>query len=369
MKKGISVITPTEGRPHLVKRLLFSLQKARENFQGEVEIIIIDSSEGPVAEEIQKTCLAHNALYLRGTKSVREKRNLGIKQAKFEIILCIDSDCEADKDLLNQHFSTYERYPFVGGCAGVTLFRGERSWVWKILELTPFLDSFSFAAKYPYLMWAPCSNFSFKKSVIKNIGGFRTDWPFNLGGDDLDLTLRMTEKGFLIKGNKDAIVFHTTETWNKLGAVVERIWRWGRMSFHVAQAHPRLLYHDIPRFPIVFIFMVVIGLLFSLKQFFTGLAIPTIGLLSFWVFYAVVSRVLRNSSSPLLYVIISRIFITIYEFGQVYESIKHKSVIMLFKRLTFSEDEIINEWGSEITYTWTLILTMVTLLVFIAYMV
>ena len=54
MKKGISVITPTEGRPHLVKRLLFSLQKARENFQGEVEIIIIDSSEGPVAVSVSR---------------------------------------------------------------------------------------------------------------------------------------------------------------------------------------------------------------------------------------------------------------------------------------------------------------------------
>jgi len=358
-EKAISVITPTQGRVHLIGRLLASLYEARSSFRGESEVIIIDSSALQEAGKIQELCSRYDAKYVRGSKSVREKRNLGIKKARFDIILCIDSDCEADEGLLNQHLVTYEQYPEIAGCVGITRFRGDRTWIWKMLEFTPFLDSFRFAEKYPYVMWAPCSNLSFRKHAVESIGMFRTDWPFKLGGDDLDLSLRLTEAGFLIKSNERAIVYHTTETWNRLQSVLERIWRWGRMNFHIAQSHPYLLTHDIPRFPVIFAFVVAIALLSIPMHPLIGLALPVIAILVFLLIYTIVVFMmlgLRWSSSP--YVLVSRALLVLFEFGRIYESVKYKDINLLFKRIIFSQDEITNGWGKEIVYAWALLLTL-----------
>ena len=356
---AISIITPTEGRTHLVEKLLASLYKARKNFHGKSEAIIIDSSATQEANKIRELCSRYDARYVRGSKSVREKRNLGIEKARFDIILCIDSDCEADEDLLNQHLAMYEQYPEIAGCAGVTRFRGGRSWVWKVLEFTPFLDGFHFAEKYPYVMWAPCSNLSFRKQAVKSIGMFRTDWPFKLGGDDLDLSLRLTEAGLLIKSNEKAIVYHTTETWNRLRSVLERIWRWGRMNFYIAQAHPHLLVYDIPRFPVAFVFVVAIALLALPLHPLIGFALPVIAILTFLLIHTMgTSMMLDFKRSSFPFMLLARALLVLFEFGRIYEAVKHKDKNLLFKRIVFSQNEIINGWSNEVVYAWALLMAM-----------
>ena len=193
-------------------------------------------------------------------------RNMGVKAARHNIILFIDSDCEATPNLLVEHFQQYGALAHISGVLGLTRFEGPRTWVWSVLRYTSLLDSFSFAEKYPYAMWGPTANLSITKEIIEKAGYFQEKLPFHLGGDDLDLTLRITEHGYYIKCNPQAVVLHTTVTWNKFKVLVERSWRWGRMEYYTFMNHPQLRYNDFPKpIPQLLLWVILGAVLMAVK--------------------------------------------------------------------------------------------------------
>jgi len=231
---GISVVVPTRGRVRLLERLLCSLDKARSQFEYPVEILIVDDSPAPARQEIERLCRDYQAEYLPGTSSVREKRNLGIRESRYAIILFVDSDCEVTPSLFDEHIKEYrENNLTIGGVVGVTEFVGEDSWMWGVIERTQFLNAFSFARRMEFALWATCSNTSYRKDILEELGGFETDWPMKLGADDVDLGIRLGKAGYRLRCNSDAIVFHTRETWNSFSAVWKRAFRWGRLDVHL----------------------------------------------------------------------------------------------------------------------------------------
>jgi GT2 family glycosyltransferase len=231
---GISVVVPTRGRVRLLERLLHSLDKARAQFEHPVEILIVDDSSEPAQQEIEQLCRNNRARYLPGTLSVREKRNLGIKEARYAIVLFVDSDCEVTPNLFDEHIKGYlEDDPTTGGVVGVTEFIGKDSWMWNVIERTQFLNAFSFARRMEFAPWATCSNTSYRKKILLELGGFETNWPMKLGADDVDLGLRLSKAGFRLRCNPEAIVFHTRETWSSLSAAWKRAFRWGQMDVHL----------------------------------------------------------------------------------------------------------------------------------------
>lgn len=231
---GISVVVPTRGRVRLLERLLCSLDKARSKFEYPVEILIVDDSPAPARQEIEQFCRVYQAEYLPGTSSVREKRNLGIRESRYAIILFVDSDCEVTPSLFDEHIKGYrENNLTIGGVVGVTEFVGEDSWTWDVIERTQFLNAFSFANRMEFAPWATCSNTSYRKDVLEKLGGFEIDWPLKLGADDADLGLRLGKAGYRLRCNPNAVAFHTRETWNSFSAVWKRAFRWGRMDVHL----------------------------------------------------------------------------------------------------------------------------------------
>lgn len=231
---GISVVVPTRGRARLLERLLRSLNEARSQFEYPSEILIVDNSPELTRLELEQLCRNYQARYLPGTPSVREKRNLGIKEAYYAIVLFVDSDCAVTSHLFDEHIKGYqENDPSIGGVVGVTEFVGEDSWMWDVIERTQFLNAFSFAQRMEFAPWATCSNTSYRKDVLEELGGFETDWPLKLGADDADLGLRLGKAGYRLHCNPNAVVFHTRETWSSFSAVWKRAFRWGRMDVHL----------------------------------------------------------------------------------------------------------------------------------------
>lgn len=51
------------------------------------------------------------------------------------------------------------------------------------------------------------NNVSFKKSVLEEIGMFEENFPFKLGGDDLDMTYRVTKAGYMIGSAPNAVTY------------------------------------------------------------------------------------------------------------------------------------------------------------------
>lgn len=359
----ISTITPCHGRVPLVEKLLVSLEVSRANLGDLSESILIDSSSYEEGEGIRALCQRYGAIYLRGSLSVREKRNLGIENAQYDLILFIDSDCEADPLLLYEHVREYEQFQHISGVLGPVHFDGPKSWVWSFLKHTPFLDSFAFAEKYPYAMWGPTANLSLRKQVIQEVGQFLTQLPFHLGADDLDLTLRVTERGFHIKCNPNAVVRHTTETWNQFSAICERTWRWGRMEYYTFRNHPKLCYPDFPKPIVLILFLMVCSLLLVPFKGWSVMFVPLLWAGLYFVLDFVFRSMIETHSLD-RGILIAQSLMAIYQVGTVVEFLHNRDFRFITKRTMFAPGQVIAELQGQVRRMWAVILaSMITFVI------
>ena len=211
-------------------------------------------------------CVQFDAQYFVCADSVRKKRNFGIEHASLPYILFLDSDVIASPGLLTSHAETWmsnQEEKELGGTFGVTEFSGLKNYWWRILELTTFTDSFGFAKKYPYVSWCIGNNVSFRKSVLFQVGKFEENLPFKLGGDDLDLSYRITKANYLIKCVPTAVTYHSTSTWNHWRAIHDRAKRWGTMEYYLLKRHPELAHNRLPMTGDVIAFFTVLFYILS----------------------------------------------------------------------------------------------------------
>lgn len=334
----ISIVIPTWNREKLVESLLSSLDEARSAYQyGKTEVILVDSSEGTAKEQIQESCKRHDAAYLEGSNSVRKKRNKGIDAAQYEVICFIDSDVTVCKDLLNIHAQTFleDDDDRLAGSFGLTEFVGKKSFWWKILEHTTYLDSFKFARMFPYQSWTIGNNVAFYKRVLLEIGKFREDLPFKLGGDDLEMTYRVTKQGYRIKSAPQAVAWHSRETWNHAEAIHNRTKRWGSMEYHIKTMHPELFVNCIPKTGVMFLpFLVFLCVLSGAQRSFLPLIFLGIWfLLNLICVY--ISDTREKPANPFFY-LVGKLIKTNYRGYFMRESMKHGDFSCLYKEMSFS---------------------------------
>jgi len=343
-KMDFSIIIPTWNRSELVDRLLESLYDERKTYSfGATEVLIIDSSEGREKETILSACKKYDATYIHGTDSVRQKRNLGIKSAKYPYIIFIDSDVRVKEGLLDNYASSYQNMPLqfkIGGILGLTVFEGPMTFWWKILSITPFVDAFSFAKKYPFHSWTIGNNVSFKKNVLEEIGMFEENLPYKLGGDDLELSYRVTKAGYMIGSAPDAVTYHSRNTWNNFSAIIDRAKRWGSMEVMICTIHPELYKLIIPKNYVIFCLALIIG---GITCFITKSWIFLIGLIVWCLSINIVNYVIDGISNKFknpIYYLLSKCIAGLYEFFRVKTSIQKKHLDVFLKGMLFNSFQI-----------------------------
>lgn len=339
---NISIVIPTNGRVNLVERLLTSLQPEKNEYPyGKIEIIVVNSGKDDDSTKIKALCNEYDANFYQGENSVRKKRNLGIKKAKHEVVLFLDSDVAAKKGLLCAHAEEYlnNTKDNLGGVFGLTEFVGEKTWWWKVVEQTTYLDSFSFAKRFPYNSWTIGNNVSFYRKILLEVGLFEENFPFPLGGDDLDLSYRISKSGYLIKSCPEAVTFHSTETWNNPKAIQNRTRRWGAMEYYISKRHPELFVNCIPKSGILFLVTLLVCL--TLAAFFQS-AIPII-FFGTWLIIHFVSVYIYDclhseGGSPFFY-LLGRIIRSFYRFFYHIENIKNGNFSSFHKEMSFSFEQ------------------------------
>ncbi len=258
---GVSVIVPTWNRSVLLDAMLASLAHEREVYPGETEVIVVDSSEGDERQRIEESCARYNARLLSGEQNVRRKRNLGVSQARYPLLLFLDSDVVVEPGLIQTHVDAYSRPGVrVGAAQGLTEFVGHGGFWWHVAELSGLTDSFSNARKYPFQSWSITNNLSVRRDVFEEVGRFRDDFPFKLGGDDLEMSYRIAHAGYMIASAPGAVALHSKETWDRPQALLDRTKRWGFMESRICDLHPELYKFSVPKtyvfaLPILILFM------------------------------------------------------------------------------------------------------------------
>jgi len=360
----VSVVVPTHGRAELIAPLLDSLSVSAVNAGGLVQVLIVDSSDDGDARIISDDCARVGAEFIRGDVNVRKKRNLGVALSEAPVVLFVDSDVTAERGLIARHLEMYARQPLLGGVLGLTVFEGDLRPSWRIIALTKFVRIFDFAKMMPYAVWATCSNTSYRKAVLAEVGGFDESFPFRLGGDDVDLAFRVNDAGYLIGCEPDAVVYHSRKTWYPLSALVRRAARWGQMDYHLYQKHVARRSIDAPRVSSTFVVLAVAFIVCAtLERSGYPLLLPLV-----WLALVVVGIPVANACGSRLAWndvparVVAFSIELVNEGSTLYAFLKHGKLKGLWSRLIAVPEQPVYEWADRVTDLWVQLAMLVGVL-------
>lgn len=185
--KGVSVVIPTlNALPYLRDALASVLRQTWQN----VDLIVVDggSIDGTI-EFVEDLAAADKRVRLvMQTKGlIGEARNIGIQEAQYDWIACLDADdiaypnwLESEVQFLNKHVE----YVFASCDTEYIDLYGRRTGIIKRhrLERLPYYDPFVDGN-------VPHQGSLYSKTAVLSVGGYR-DFP---QGEDYDLFLRLSE--------------------------------------------------------------------------------------------------------------------------------------------------------------------------------
>lgn len=219
----ISVGIITYRRPECVERLLNSLQ---EQTRQPDEIIIVDDSPDEETAEVVRgfnkesnvsTEYIHNV-----EKSIQgEARNKVIQSANGDVICFLDDDTYAVESWLEAIEATYEENPEAVAVGGPALDTDEELNLEVELDKSPEnQNKFNMygEVKDNSNCWVPSetvethkyrgANMSFKKEVLKEVGGFDSNYKGNGFREDDDVMAQIWKKGEKMLYAPEAQVYH-----------------------------------------------------------------------------------------------------------------------------------------------------------------
>ena len=361
---GISIVIATKGRVKLLEELLASVLITRNNFSGESEVILVDDSNSNDVREIEMLCNKYSAKRVFHSPSVSEKRNIGAKIAKFDIVLFLDSDCIATPNLLNEHRKLYTEEK-IGGVAGLLEFIGEDTFFWKAVHKSPFVISFEMPLWVDSVPWTPAANCSVRKDVFEQIGGFDSDFQNKPGGEDVDFGIRINKKGYVLKCTKEGLVYHSKATWAPVKDMLNRIWNYGIAGFYIIDKHSDMSMEILPGQSIIAIILLFFSIIIAFINPWFLLLLPL------WIFINNVFTALminicfNKKKATFLEQLIIQKLINIFELSYMFHCILKRKLPYIFRDIVYYEGQMNEAINNYSVKTWcnTITLTIISLIV------
>jgi hypothetical protein len=238
---GVSVVTPVKGRVGPTRRLAESLAAAIAACPEPAEALLIDDSGQAESRAHQETCDRYGIRYVRTDEPhVGAKRNLGVQLARHDLVLFTDSDCRVPPDLLRRQAAALRAAPArVAGLAGPTYSEPSTTLVARIMRHSATLNwDFERPAEGGELVWATTTNLIVRRSAIEEAGGFPSNSLTNVGGEDVELGIRLTDRGYVIATAPDAVVLHDSLGNDSVRAVCRRLYMYGQSEQWLSSIHP-----------------------------------------------------------------------------------------------------------------------------------
>jgi cellulose synthase/poly-beta-1,6-N-acetylglucosamine synthase-like glycosyltransferase len=237
---------------------LLSIDYPKEKY----EIIIVDGMSNDNTQNIIKQYPVK--LILNEKQNVAAARNLGVKNAKGDLIAFTDGDCEVDKSwlktLVKEFITALDDVACVGGpnlvfdtdpiLARVVGYSQE-----TLMGSGGSAQSYGYTKKQ-YVQSIPNCNALYKKSAIEDVGFF--DEYFVMGQDG-DLNYRMQKAGYRFWYVPDAKVWHHRRATLKSFAI--RMFKYGAWMAELFKKHGELVrwYALLPPIAVLFTIVAVVG--------------------------------------------------------------------------------------------------------------
>ena len=260
MQLSFSFIIPVYNRPQEIKELLESFTELL--FTEDYEIVIIEDGSSETSEAIVNTFkdALNIAYYYKENSGPGASRNYGMKKAKGNYFIILDSDCLLPPHYLNtvNQFLTNNFYHCYGGAdAAHSSFTALQKAINYVM--TSFLTTGGIrGSENSVSNFEPRSfNLGISKQAFEKTGGFAKIHP----GEDPDLSQRILKAGYKTTFIPNAYVYHKRRiSWKKFYSQVQKF---GMVRPILNKWHPeasKLTFW----FPTLFVFFTIMSIVGSL---------------------------------------------------------------------------------------------------------
>lgn len=217
----VSIIIPNLNSP-LVGETLSAL--IQQDYSGDYEIIVVGQDcHGLIIE---------NDL-IREIKTIKPTppaiaRNIGIRNARGNILLFTDADCIPASNWISRLISHYKDPGVVVVGGGVEFPRDN---YWTCCDNLSTFHEYLSVAKPGTRKQLPSLNLSLRKEAIAKIGLFDERYPLP-AGEDADLTTRLRLGGYLLHFDPQAIITHHPNR-SSIKTIMNHAYNFGKFSIQV----------------------------------------------------------------------------------------------------------------------------------------
>lgn len=195
-QRSVSIVIAARNEASVIEKCINSILK--NDFHSHLfEIIIIDDHSTDQTYNLAASFQTANVKVSRLPDGITGKKaaiQFGVHQAKNEIILCTDADCEVEKSWISSHLHAYENEN-IAFCTGIVLpkYLGTilSNFQWLDFASTMTITANGIYRKQYYL--ANGANMSFRKSSFLAIQGFEQN-KNRASGDDIFLVQNLAKQ-------------------------------------------------------------------------------------------------------------------------------------------------------------------------------
>jgi glycosyltransferase involved in cell wall biosynthesis len=231
-----SVVIPTYNRSKSLIRTLKAIY-CQQLLPHEV-IVVDDHSSDDTTKQCLKILskkLPFSLVYLRQKNNLgpAAARNMGVMNAKNDLILFTDDDCEPEPCWVLELYKKAHDFPEFAGLGGPVL-TAKKDRIGLFFDYHHMLDP-KFIGNYPiYLVTA---NAAYRRDWILRVGGFNEGLS-RPGGEDPGLSFKISSAGGKLGFAPKAIVKHHYPSRYK--SIVKMFYNYGYGGCHVALANTNL---------------------------------------------------------------------------------------------------------------------------------
>lgn len=212
----ISAVIPSYGRASILRDLVGALLVQR---RAPEEIIVVhqcpeEKSEG-TADLRGLAKQGRIRLLETDFANAQRARNLGIREARGDLVLLLDDDVRISPDLVRCHRINYEKDPTLDGVAGQVLLQGQSasvdvppSFYWSHVGWQFF--PLNYGLRTATINW-PSTNSSVRRELAMKVGGFDEQYE-RTWLDDTDFSCRLLRAGAKLVFDPSATVVHLKES-------------------------------------------------------------------------------------------------------------------------------------------------------------
>jgi glycosyltransferase involved in cell wall biosynthesis len=197
-----SIIIPTFNGGRRIGNCLDAL--VRQDGEINFEVLVVDDGSIDNTPEVVRQ-FARVRLLSQGNRGPAAARNRGAIEARGEIILFTDDDCVPAADWLKVMLEPFQE-PQIVGVKGAYRTR-QRSLAARFVQIE-YEDRYRLMARFHYIDFVDTYSAAFRRDRFLEMNGYDTSFPLACA-EDIELSYRMSARGWKMKFNPRAIVYHT----------------------------------------------------------------------------------------------------------------------------------------------------------------